>query len=93
LSRLRTGPSHLNAYRHKSGFVNSPSCASCGSPYETRGHYLLDCPALEHLRSPFYAAARAAGHFGSLHTSTLLTEPKLLSATGAFILASGRFDA
>ncbi|KAJ7776420.1 hypothetical protein B0H16DRAFT_1879724 [Mycena metata] len=92
ISRLRTGPSYLNAHRHKSGFVQSPACEACGEPFETRAHYLLQCPVLEPFRQPLHDAARSAGHFGSLHVSTLLTEHKTLKALGAFIEASARFD-
>ncbi|KAJ7116755.1 hypothetical protein C8R46DRAFT_827896, partial [Mycena filopes] len=91
ISRLRTGPSHLNAHRHKSGFTNSAACDACGAPFETRAHFLLECPALEHLWQPLHDAARSAGHFGPLHLSTLLGEPKMLKSMGAFIQASGRF--
>ncbi|KAJ7649106.1 hypothetical protein DFH06DRAFT_917718, partial [Mycena polygramma] len=91
ISRLRTGPSHLNAHRHQSGFTNSPACEVCGEPYETRAHFLLQCPILEPLRQPLHDAARRAGHFGSLHVSTLLSEPKVLKALGSFIDASHRF--
>ncbi|KAJ7144683.1 hypothetical protein C8R46DRAFT_810996, partial [Mycena filopes] len=91
LSRLRTGPSHLNAHRHKSGFTDSPACEACGAAYETRAHFLLECPALEHLRQPLHDAARRAGHFGTLHLTTLLNEPKTLKAMAVFIHASGRF--
>ncbi|KAJ7734619.1 hypothetical protein B0H16DRAFT_1236860, partial [Mycena metata] len=91
ISRLRTGPSHLNAHRHKSGFVDSPACEACGEHYETRAHYLLQCPALEPIRRHLYDAARHAGHFGALHLSTLLDEPKMFKAVATFIEASGRF--
>ncbi|KAJ7153379.1 hypothetical protein C8R46DRAFT_837570, partial [Mycena filopes] len=91
ISRLRTGPSHLNAHRHKSGFIASPACEACGEPFETRAHYLLQCPVLEPLRQPLHHAAKRAGHFGALHVSTLLSEPKTLKALGAFILSSARF--
>jgi ribonuclease HI len=92
ISRLRTGPSHLNAHRHKSGFIQSPACEACGEPFETRAHYLLQCPTLEPLRQPLHDAAKRAGHYGSLHVSPLLSEPKVLKALGVFIEASRRFE-
>ncbi|KAJ7695873.1 hypothetical protein B0H16DRAFT_1750515 [Mycena metata] len=92
ISRLCTGPSHLNAYCHKSGFTNSPACEACGEAFETRAHYLLQCPVLEPLRQPLHDTAMRAGLVGSLHVSTLLSEPKVLKALGTFIEASGRFE-
>ncbi|KAJ7798198.1 hypothetical protein B0H14DRAFT_3157041 [Mycena olivaceomarginata] len=44
ISQLRMGPSHLNAYCFKSGFIASPACDACGAARETRSHYLLECP-------------------------------------------------
>ncbi|KAJ7137236.1 hypothetical protein C8R46DRAFT_922460 [Mycena filopes] len=92
ISHLRTGPSHLNAHRYKSGFVQSPACELCGAPSESRTHYLLECPVLEPLRQPLHDAARSADHFGSLHVSVLLNEPKVHKALGAFVVASRRFE-
>ncbi|KAF7371197.1 reverse transcriptase [Mycena sanguinolenta] len=91
ISQLRTGPSHLNAYRFKAGFIKSPECEACGAAYETRDRFLLECSAWESFRKPLYAAAKEAGLFGPLHVSPLLCEPKLLRATAAFIEATGRF--
>ncbi|KAJ7937672.1 hypothetical protein B0H13DRAFT_2302495 [Mycena leptocephala] len=42
LSQPRTGPTFLNAQCHKSGFVGSPSCETCGAAFETRAHFLLE---------------------------------------------------
>ncbi|KAJ7761780.1 hypothetical protein B0H16DRAFT_1236194, partial [Mycena metata] len=89
--RLRTGPSHLNAHRHKSGFVDSPACEACGDPSESRAHYLLQCPVYEPFRQPLHDAARRAGHFGSLHLYVLLNEPKVIKALAGFIEATRRF--
>ena len=91
ISQLRTGPSHLNAYRFKSGFVPSPACEACGAAYETRAHFLLECSAWEPLRRTLHSAAKEAGLFGPLHVLSLLCEPKLLRAVAAFIEATGRF--
>ncbi|KAJ6589577.1 hypothetical protein B0H19DRAFT_922437 [Mycena capillaripes] len=44
LAQLRTGPSHLNVHRFKSGFTDSPACNACGAPFETRAHFLLERP-------------------------------------------------
>ncbi|KAK6988317.1 hypothetical protein R3P38DRAFT_2466150, partial [Favolaschia claudopus] len=87
ISQLRTDHSPLNFRRFKSGFVDSPSCPACGAVSETRTHFVLDCPVWEPLRQPI----RAAGIYGSLHLSTLLSNPKLLKPLGVFIEATGRF--
>jgi hypothetical protein len=91
LSQLRTGPSHLNAYRFKSGFIDSPACDVCGATFETRAHFLPECPVLEPFRQPLHDAARAAGMFGPLHVGPLLNDPNLLKASAKFVEASGRF--
>ncbi|KAF7372215.1 reverse transcriptase [Mycena venus] len=91
ISQLRTGPSHLNASRFKSGFISSPACDACGAAYETRAHFLLECQAWEPLRKPLHSAAKEAGLFGPLHVSPLLCEPKLLRAVSNFVEATGRF--
>lgn len=91
LAQLRTDFSYLNAHRFKSGFVASPACEDCGAPFETRAHYILECPAWELHRQPLHAAARKVGIFGTLHLSPLLTHPKLLASMGSFVEATGRF--
>jgi hypothetical protein len=91
LSQLRIGPSFLNAHRFKSGFTPSPACEACGAAFETRAHYLLDCPAWEHLRRPLHEASRTAGCFGPLHLTPLLADPKLLKPLAKFIESTGRF--
>ncbi|KAJ7708189.1 hypothetical protein B0H17DRAFT_1031871 [Mycena rosella] len=91
ISQLRTGFTYLNANRYKSGFTDSPSCEACGALYETRTHYLLECPAWESLRQLLHAACRDIGHFGPLHLSPLLTHPKLLTPIGKFINATEHF--
>ncbi|KAF8143011.1 hypothetical protein K438DRAFT_1634433, partial [Mycena galopus ATCC 62051] len=91
LSQLRTGPSHLNVYRFKSGFIDSPACDACGATFETQAHFLLECPVLEPLCQPLHDTARAAGLFGPLLVGPLLNEPKLLKASAKFVEASGRF--
>lgn len=78
ISQLRTGFSFLNAHWAKSGFVDSPACDACGDPFETRAHYLLDCPAWEPARQPLYTASKSVGLFGPLHVAPLLSHPKLL---------------
>ncbi|KAJ7231768.1 hypothetical protein C8J57DRAFT_1533427 [Mycena rebaudengoi] len=91
LSQLRTDFSFLNANRAKSGFIPSPACDACGAPYETRAHFLLACPAWEHLRPPLYRASMAAGSFGALYLPTLLNDTLLLKPIAKFVEATGRF--
>jgi ribonuclease HI len=91
ISQLRTGPSFLNAHRFKSGFTDSPACDACGAAFETHAHFLLDCPAWEPLRQPLHVASRAAGLFGPLHISPLLTNPKLLKPFSKFVEDTERF--
>ncbi|KAJ7268401.1 hypothetical protein C8J57DRAFT_1509586 [Mycena rebaudengoi] len=75
----------------KSGFILSPACNACGAPYETRAHFLLACPAWEHLRPPFYRASMAVGSFGALYLPTLLNDTLLLKPVAKFVEATGRF--
>lgn len=92
ISQLRTGFSFLNAHRFKSHLVDSPSCPSCGASFETRAHYLLDCPAWEPFRQPLHDACKPIGLFGSLHLTPLLSHPALLIPVGKFVEATGRFE-
>jgi hypothetical protein len=55
------------------------------------GHYLLACPAWDHLPPPLFRASMAAGSFGSLHLPTLLNDTFLLKPLVKFIEATGRF--
>ncbi|KAJ7470690.1 hypothetical protein FB451DRAFT_1400262 [Mycena latifolia] len=91
-TRLRTGFSFFNAHRFKPGFVDSPACKACGTAFETRAYYLLECLAWELFRQPLHAASREAGFFGPLHLSPLLIHPKLLTSMGNFVEATGRFE-
>jgi hypothetical protein len=89
IAQLRTGQSYLNAYRFKAGFIDSPACDACGAPFETRAHFLLECPVWEPLRQPLHRASKAAGLFGPLHLTPLLSNPKLLKATAKFVESKG----
>ncbi|KAJ7740523.1 hypothetical protein B0H16DRAFT_1728890 [Mycena metata] len=92
IAQLRTDFTPLNAYRFKTGFIQSPACEACGAARENRAHFLLDCPAWEPHRRPLYAACYAAGYFGPLHVAPLLNEPKVLSSLAKFLDATGRFE-
>ncbi|KAJ7252461.1 hypothetical protein C8J57DRAFT_1661306 [Mycena rebaudengoi] len=88
---LRTDFTFLNASRARSEFIPSPTCDACGAPYETHAHFLLACPAWEHLRPPLYQASMAAGSFGTLYLPTLLNDPLLLKHIAKFVEQTGRF--
>ncbi|KAJ7924306.1 hypothetical protein B0H13DRAFT_2580657 [Mycena leptocephala] len=64
ISQLRTGPSPLNHYRHKAGFIASPACEACGAASETRANFILECPAWEPHRQPLHSACRKVDTFG-----------------------------
>ncbi|KAJ7499613.1 hypothetical protein FB451DRAFT_1205969 [Mycena latifolia] len=91
ISQIRTDFSFLNAHRAKSGFIPSAACDACGAAFETRAHFLLECPVWEPLRQPLHAASRTAGLFGPLHLAPLLSHPKLLKSMGKFVEATRRF--
>lgn len=91
LSRLRTDFSSLNAVRFRLRQVDSPTCPSCGAPFETRTHFLLHCPSWEHLRAPLQRASFNADLLGAVDITSLLSHPKLLKAITTFIAATGRF--
>ncbi|KAJ7210355.1 hypothetical protein GGX14DRAFT_363291, partial [Mycena pura] len=92
ISQLRTDFSFLNACRAKSGLIESPACDACGDPFETRAHFLLNCPAWEPARQPLYAASRSAGQLGPLHVAPLLSHPKILKVLGKFVETTGRLE-
>lgn len=92
ISQLRTGFSFLNANRSKSGFTDSAACEACGAAFETRAHFLLECPVWEPYRQPLHNASERAGLFGPLHVSPLLTHRKLLKSIGKFVETTGRFS-
>ncbi|KAF7371586.1 Transcription factor [Mycena venus] len=91
ISRLRTDFSPLNATRFRLRQTNSPACDACGAP-ETRAHFLLQCPAWEHLRPALQRASYAADILGAVDVPSLLTNAKLLKALVDFISATGRFS-
>ncbi|KAJ7266516.1 hypothetical protein C8J57DRAFT_1510632 [Mycena rebaudengoi] len=76
------------------GFIASPACDACGTPFETRSHFLLACPAWEHLRppGPLYRASMEAGSFGALLLSTLLNDNLLINPMAKFLELTGRLN-
>ncbi|KAJ7652480.1 hypothetical protein DFH06DRAFT_995326, partial [Mycena polygramma] len=92
ISRLRTDFSELNAHRSRCRLTNSPACDACGAAFETRTHFLLHCPAWEHLRSALQLASYKAGLLGAVDVGSLLNHPKLLKAVTQFIVATRRFS-
>ncbi|KAJ7030605.1 hypothetical protein C8F04DRAFT_1113029 [Mycena alexandri] len=92
ISRLRTDFSELNAHRFRCRLSPSPACESCGAAYETRAHFLLHCPAWDHLRPALQHASYSAGILGAVDVPSLLHHPKLLKTVAQFIANTGRFD-
>ncbi|KAJ7835059.1 hypothetical protein B0H13DRAFT_1652897 [Mycena leptocephala] len=68
-----------------------PACDACGAASETRAHFLLHCPAWEHLRPLLQAASYGAGILGAVDVRTLLNHPKLLKPVIIFIGRTNRF--
>ncbi|KAJ6531384.1 hypothetical protein DFH09DRAFT_1326541 [Mycena vulgaris] len=92
LSQLRTNFSALNAHRFRCRLAPSPVCDACGAAKETRAHYLLHCPAWEHLRPPLEYTSYSAGILGAVDVRTLLSHPKLLKPVVNLILRTRRFS-
>ncbi|KAJ7501346.1 hypothetical protein B0H11DRAFT_1713642, partial [Mycena galericulata] len=92
LSQLRTNFSPLNARRFRCRLTPSPACDACGARRETRAHFLLHCPAWDHLCPPLQMASYAAGFLGTLDVRTLLSHPKLLKPVIKFVDLTGRFS-
>jgi hypothetical protein len=84
--------SALNAHRYRCRLAPSPACDACGAAKETRTHYLLHCPAWEHLRHPLQQASYSAGILGAVDVRTMLNHPKLLKPVIDFIIQTGRFS-
>jgi hypothetical protein len=89
LAQLRTDFSALNAHRFRRRLVLSPAC---GAPKETRAHFLLHCPAWDHLRLPLQHASYSTGVLGAVDVRTLLNHPRLLKPVIAFIAQTRRFS-
>jgi hypothetical protein len=53
---------------------------TCDAAKETRTHYLLHCPAWEHLRPPLQRASYGSGILGAVDVRTLL-KPVIESIT------------
>ncbi|KAJ6452653.1 hypothetical protein C8R45DRAFT_1040479, partial [Mycena sanguinolenta] len=68
------------------------ACAACGAPKESRAHFLLHCPAWDHLRRPVQLASFKAGILGNVDVRTLLNHPDLIKPVLAFIAQTGRFN-
>lgn len=92
ISRLRTDFSELNAHRFRCRLSPSAACDACGAAFETRAHFLLHCPAWEHLRPALQQASYSAGILGAVDVRSLLDHPKLLKAVSNFITDTRRFS-
>ncbi|KAJ7310858.1 hypothetical protein DFH08DRAFT_898506, partial [Mycena albidolilacea] len=91
ICQLQIDFSALNAHRFRCRLTASAACEACGAAKETRLHYLLHCPAYEHLHPPLQAASYKAGILGAVDLRTLLNHSKLLKAVTTFVLLSQRF--
>ena len=58
LMQLHMGHIPLNAFLHRIGRADSPTCPTCQHTDETIHHYLFDCPGHVHVR---HSLARAMG--------------------------------
>ncbi|KAJ7166143.1 hypothetical protein C8R46DRAFT_900234, partial [Mycena filopes] len=92
ISQLRTDFSALNAHRFRCRLAPSPACDACGAAFETRAHFLLHCPAWEHLRPALQRVSYGAGLLGAVDVRSLLNHPKLLKVTARFITDTHRFS-
>ncbi|KAF8158649.1 hypothetical protein K438DRAFT_1986260 [Mycena galopus ATCC 62051] len=91
MAQLHTDFSLLNAHRFRCRLTDSPMCPACSAPYETRAHFLLQCPAREPFRIHLQAASYSAGLLGAVSIWSLLNELVLLKTTVAFIHKTGCF--
>ncbi|KAJ7731688.1 hypothetical protein DFH07DRAFT_968681 [Mycena maculata] len=91
LAQLRTDFSSLNVHRFRCRLTTSPACDACGAARETPAHFLLHCPAWDHLRNPLQRASYAARILGAVDVRTLLNHPKLLRPVITFITQTRRF--
>ena len=87
LFRLRSGHCLLRAHLCKIGCSDSSFCEICNSP-ETVTHFLLHCPQYENNRSLLKKVTAELNIPFSLQL--VLRDPRLLTNTVAFALASGK---
>ena len=84
LTQVRTGEIGLAAFlckRRVPGFP-TPAC-SCGAPWETAKHVVLDCPRLLRARRSLYLAAATTDY------QALTSQPRPTAALTAWILRQG----
>ena len=84
LTQVRTGKIALAAFlckRRVPGFP-TPAC-SCGAPWETAKHVVLDCPRLLQVRRSLYLAAATTDY------QALTSQPRPAAALTAWILRQG----
>lgn len=92
ICQLRTDFTLLNAHRYRCRLVSSPACEACRAAKESRTHFLLHCPAWEHLRPPLQLASYRAELLGAVDVCSLLNNPKLLKAVINFVTQTRRFS-
>ena len=84
---LRSGHCRLRAHLRKIGRSDSSLCENCNIP-EIVTHFLLQCPQYENNRSLFKKVTANPNILFSLHS--VLSDPRLLTHTVEFALASGK---
>lgn len=85
LTQLRTGRSHLKADLHKTRSWPNNRC-ECGLP-ETRRHFFFECALYEEQRGRLVHAVGPDAY----DLSSLLSDPKNLPHTLAFVISTRRF--
>lgn len=85
IAQFRTDFSALNTHKFRCRLVSSPACDACGATKETRAHFLLHCPAWDHLRPPLQLVSYKVGILGAVDVRTLLNHPDLLKPVITFI--------
>ncbi|KAF8595484.1 hypothetical protein BDV93DRAFT_393603, partial [Ceratobasidium sp. AG-I] len=87
LIQLRSGHILLNAYLRCFQKSETATCPTCHERAEMVVHYLMHCPAHEHLRDICNTAFPAAANL----LSTLLTSKKAIPHLIEYIQATERF--
>ena len=72
ITQLRTGHVGLNRHLHKMNRSDTPHCPNCPGIEETVLHYVIQCPAYDHLRGEM----RRLGNREARCVNTLLGKPK-----------------
>ena len=87
--QLRSGHIPLNAYLHRFKLVESAQCPACGMPRETPQHYVLECPAYDHVRRRTLKPKRGRSE---LKFAEILGRKNEAVAPAHYIMDTRRFD-